>query len=258
MRISSRQWGAYKRAHAEVVKAASERAMDYYDTLPWNDNPDLAMRLMRSFVYDLVEDFGLADGEVSALYYEELMALQGANVPPVELAQPTSAWAAQDVEDALRHATTTETARSAVGDVTERHVRRAGRETTMNAAVRDKAMWAWVCIGDTCPFCRTLGSQGWVRASKAVMAGQHAEHVHANCDCDFVVKPAGSVLEVEGYDPDALLDEYRDAAEGKRNSQDAINQMRRDSYTPEYAAARNARRRELYAQAHHEDESAAE
>lgn len=195
-----------------------------------------------------MERYGLADGEVSAIYYDELMALQGASVPPAEIATPRTVWAAQDTSDALRHATTPETAREAVGSTTARAVKRCGLETTQGAAVRDKAMWAWVCIGDTCPFCRALGSQGWVQASKAVRSGQHAEHVHANCDCQFVVKPAGSTLEVEGYDPDALLDEYRDAADGG-GWRGHVNAMRRADYTPEYAAARNARRRELYAQA---------
>ena len=183
------------------------------------------------------------------LYYSiDYFHLSRVDFLPAAIAEPRTVWAAQDTSDALRHATTPETAREAVGGTTARAVKRCGLETTQNAAVRDKAMWAWVCIGDTCPFCRALGSQGWVHASKAVRSGQHAEHVHANCDCQFVVKPAGSDLEVEGYDPDALLEEYRDAADGG-GWRGHVNAMRRADYTPEYAAARNARRRELYAQA---------
>lgn len=248
MRLSRRQWRRYQQAHADIQRRASEEAMAYFDTLPWDEDPTLAEQLMQAKVAELVERYGLADGEVSAIYYDELMALQGASVPPAAIATPRIVWAAQDTSDALRHATTPETAREAVGGTTARAVKRCGLETTQGAAVRDKAMWAWVCIGDTCPFCRALGSQGWVRASKAVMAGQHAEHVHANCDCQFVVKPAGSTLEVEGYDPDALLEEYRDAADGG-GWRSHVNAMRRADYTPEFAASRNARRRELYAQA---------
>ena len=248
MRLSRRQWRRYQQAHADIQRRASEEAMAYFDSLPWDEDPTLAEQLMQAKVAELVERYGLADGEVSAIYYDELMALQGASVPPAAIAEPRTVWAAQDTSDALRHATTPETAREAVGGTTARAVKRCGLETTQNAAVRDKAMWAWVCIGDTCPFCRALGSQGWVHASKAVRSGQHAEHVHANCDCQFVVKPAGSTLEVEGYDPDALLEEYRDAADGG-GWRGHVNAMRRADYTPEYAAARNARRRELYAQA---------
>lgn len=248
MRLSRRQWRRYQQAHADIQRRASEEAMAYFDSLPWDEDPTLAEQLMQAKVAELVERYGLADGEVSAIYYDELMALQGASVPPAAIAEPRTVWAAQGTSDALRHATTPETAREAVGGTTARAVKRCGLETTQNAAVRDRAMWAWVCVGDTCPFCRALGSQGWVHASRAVRAGQHAEHVHANCDCQFVVKPAGSTLEVEGYDPDALLEEYRDAADGG-GWRGHVNAMRRADYTPEYAAARNARRRELYAQA---------
>ena len=257
MRVSSRTWANYQRAHAEVQTRAAEDAMAYFDSLPWDTDPDLARSLMRARVAELVDAYGIADGEVSAIWYDELMAMQGATVPAAEVAQGMPArMVAADVDDAIGRALTRDTTRQAVGDVTARHVKRCGLETTRANAVRDRAMWAWVCIGDSCPFCRTLGSQGWVHASKAVRAGQHAEHVHANCDCQFVVKPAGAVLEVEGYDPDALLDEYTDAqkraiAESggtSRLGNQTINQMRRDGYTPEFAEQRNARRRELYAQ----------
>ena len=50
-------------------------------------------------------------------------------------------------------------------------------------AVRDGAEWAWVPHGDTCPFCITLASNGWQKASRKVLKGGHAEHIHANCDC---------------------------------------------------------------------------
>ena len=121
-----------------------------------------------------------------------------------------------------------------------------------NAAMRDGAMWAWVCIGDTCAFCRVLGSNGWQEASERIKAGNHADHIHGNCDCQFVVKPKGAKLEIDGYDPDALYAEYR--AAGGFGSKDKVNAMRRADYTPEYAEQRNARRRELYAAAHPKDE----
>lgn len=119
-----------------------------------------------------------------------------------------------------------------------------------NAAMRDGAMWAWVCVGDTCAFCRVLGSNGFQYASKNVRSGRHAEHIHDNCDCQFVVKPEGESLEVDGYDPAALANEYSHS-EGI-SSRDRINAMRRASYTSEFAEQRNARRRELYAAARQE------
>ena len=80
--------------------------MAYFDSLPWDEDPTLAEQLMQAKVAELVERYGLADGEVSAIYYDELMALQGASVPPAAIAEPRTVWAAQDTSDALRHATT--------------------------------------------------------------------------------------------------------------------------------------------------------
>ena len=69
-----------------------------------------------------------------------------------------------------------------------RLVKRAGADTTLKNAVRDGAEWAWVPHGDTCPFCITLASNGWQKASSKVLKGGHADHIHANCDCEFAIR----------------------------------------------------------------------
>ena len=55
-----------------------------------------------------------------------------------------------------------------------RLVKRAGADATLKNAIRDGAEWAWVPHGDTCPFCITLASNGWQKASQKLLKGGHA------------------------------------------------------------------------------------
>ena len=119
-----------------------------------------------------------------------------------------------------------------------RLVKRAGADTTPHNAVRDGAEWAWVPHGDACPFCRMLASNGWQRASKNLLKKGHAQHIHANCDCEFAVRFSRG-FDVAGYDPEEYLRQYRDAGSD-------INNWRRI----DYAANReriNAQKRAAYA-----------
>lgn len=231
-----------------MLQGEAKRLLEeFFDQLPWDEDEEGCLALLEQAAVELVDSYGTADASLSAAFYDETMAMQGANVPPAELAEVDPLSVMGDVREAFEKAKSLETARSMSASAVSGHVKRAGVETMRDNAVRDHAMWAWVCIGDSCPFCRTLGSNGWQEASRSILAGRHATHIHDNCDCQFVVKKPGEKLEVEGYDPDALRAEYENAGSG--SAKDHINTMRRADYTPEKAAERNARRRELYAKA---------
>lgn len=106
--------------------------------------------------------------------------------------------------------------------------RRAANTCVRRNVQRDpsRPRYARVPTGaETCEFCIMLASRGFVYYTEDL-----ASHSHANCDCR-VVPSWDKSPEVEGYDPDYYLDAY--------NNPDAH---------PEIAEARNARRRELYAQ----------
>lgn len=118
-----------------------------------------------------------------------------------------------------------------------RLVKRAGADTTLKNAVRDGAEWAWVPHGDTCPFCITLASNGWQKASSKVLKGGHAQHIHANCDCEFAIRFDHNTT-VAGYDPEKYLAQYN-AAGGD------INKMRRIDYAARKDAI-NAQKRAAY------------
>lgn len=116
-------------------------------------------------------------------------------------------------------------------------------DTVAQNGIRDHAQWAWIPGGgETCAFCLMLASRGWTDASKNVLKGNHAEHIHNNCDCTFAIRFDDS-MDVEGYDPDEILERF-DNVDGDSWT-DKVNAMRREMY-PQIKDARNARRRELY------------
>lgn len=64
---------------------------------------------------------------------------------------------------------------------------------------------------ETCGFCLMLASQGFVYSS-AKAAGQRGgpyNSFHSHCDC--AVMPGDEFTEIDGYDPDWLLEVYQDA-----------------------------------------------
>ena len=125
----------------------------------------------------------------------------------------------------------------------------AGADTTVHNAIRDGAEWAWGPHGDACPFCRMLASNGWQKASKKLLKKGHAQHIHANCDCEFAVRFSRE-FGVSGYDPEKYLRQYRAAGSN-------INNWRRIDYAARKDAI-NAQKRAAYAaQAYRKDRGAA-
>lgn len=112
----------------------------------------------------------------------------------------------------------------------------------LTSSIRDGAEWVWISRGDTCPYCQMLASRGWVKASKKVLKGNHASHIHAHCDCEFAIRFDGKST-VEGYNPQRFKRIY-DNADGK-SFRDKINSIRRENYDV-IKEERNERRREIY------------
>lgn len=83
-----------------------------------------------------------------------------------------------------------------------------------------------------------LASNGWQRASKKALKGDHAQHIHAHCDCEYVIRFDSSTT-VAGYDPDKYLEQYY-AYGGD------INAMRRAQYAKNKDFI-NAQKRAAYA-----------
>lgn len=85
-----------------------------------------------------------------------------------------------------------------------------GRDTVAVNTRRDPAgpRWARVPVGKTCAFCLTLASRGAAYRSEESARG--ARKFHGSCDCTPAPFWPNDPYP-EGYNPDALLQQYQDA-----------------------------------------------
>lgn len=185
-----------------------------------------------AYAHALVTKYGEGSAELACQMYDALAAAARAGVPAAEPAQ-TAAYS-----EVARMVQATKQSLPQMQRGVSRLVKRAGADTTLKNALRDGAEWAWVPQGDTCPFCLTLASRGWQKASQAAIKGGHAEHIHANCDCEYAIRFDGRST-VAGYDPEKYLRQYR-AADGD------INKLRRVNYAANKERI-NAQKRAAYA-----------
>lgn len=232
MRISRSDWQNYIDTLARINQRAAELMESWLDS-----NPEAPAEQVVDTAYALATRYGEAAASLSCDMYDEIAEAQGARVPPAEPA-PTATYG--ETAKAIRG--TMKNGQSTVPATTARLVKQAGADTILQNAARDGAEFAWIPMGDTCAFCLTLASRGWQRQSKKAR-DRHASHIHANCDCEYCVRFDGKST-VQGYDPDALLEQYY-AAEGG-TPQEKINAMRRAHYA-ENAPTIRAQKRAAYA-----------
>ena len=185
-----------------------------------------------AYAHALVTKYGEGSAELACQMYDALAAAARAGVPAAEPAEPAS------YGEIARMVQATKASPPQMQRGVSRLVKRAGADTTLKNALRDGAEWAWVPQGDTCPFCLTLASRGWQKASQAAIKGGHAEHIHANCDCEYAIRFDGHST-VTGYDPDKYLRQYRAAGSD-------VNALRRVNYAKNKERI-NAQKRAAYA-----------
>lgn len=239
MQISAKTWNEYITRLSRLNQKAGQLMRDYIDAHGTADTDGLV-----AYAYGLVTKYSEGSAELACQMYEALAEAQGVYVPAAEPAATASYG-----EVARMVSATKDQNPANLPNGVSRLVKRAGADTTLKNAIRDGAEWAWVPHGDTCPFCITLASNGWQKASQKLLKGGHAEHIHSNCDCEFAVRFRSGTT-VAGYDPDKYYRQYREAGGD-------INKMRRI----DYAANReriNAQKRAAYAaQAYRKDLGAA-
>ena len=227
MRITTQAWETYIRRLAQLNEKAAQLMAEYLAAHGTADTEALT-----DYAAALVQKYGEGSAELACQMYDAMAALQNARVSPAEPAAPASRR-----EVALMVQATRESPPQMQRGVS-RLVKRAGADTTLKNAQRDGAEFAWVPHGDSCAFCLTLASRGWQKASQAAIKGGHAEHIHANCDCEYAIRFDGRST-VAGYDPDKYLRQYR-AADGD------INKLRRVNYAANKERI-NAQKRAAYA-----------
>ena len=238
MLLPRQTWVKYVNRLSAIDKAAGDKMMRLFEMGGFPQDY-YASKQVIEYANSLVMQYGEASAALAAEMYDAISALEGAIVPPaVPAALPSYGEVAKAVNGTLK----TGNAEIVAGAV-ERLVKMPSADTMLQNAKRDGAEWAWVPNGDTCMFCLTLASRGWQSASKAILDGGHAEHIHAHCDCNFMIRHDSST-NVRGYDPDKYYRMYSEAP-GK-NSSEKINAMRREAYAKNKEII-NAQKQSAYA-----------
>lgn len=228
MQITAKTWNEYITRLSRLNQKAGQLMREYIGSHGTESTDDLI-----AYAYGLVTKYGEGSAELACQMYDALAEAANAGVPAAEPAEPA------DYGEVARMVNATKNQNPAnLPNGVSRLVKRAGADTTLKNAVRDGAEWAWVPHGDTCPFCITLASNGWQKASSKVLKGGHAEHIHANCDCEFAIRFDHNTT-LAGYDPEKYLKQYRDAGGD-------INKMRRVNYAANRERI-NAQKRAAYA-----------
>lgn len=228
MQITANAWNEYITRLSRLNRKAGQLMREYIGSHGTENTADLI-----AYAYGLVTKYGEGSAELACQMYDALAEAANAGVPAAEPAAPADYGEVARMVNATKNQNPTN-----LPNGVSRLVKRAGADTTLKNAVRDGAEWAWVPHGDTCPFCITLASNGWQKASSKVLKGGHAEHIHANCDCEFAIRFDHNTT-VAGYDPEKYLKQYRDA-DGD------INKMRRVNYAANKERI-NAQKRAAYA-----------
>lgn len=233
--ISKSKWQKYIKRLAQIDQKAGEMLRVWIEANGLQDESALI-----DYAYALATKYGEASCELACEMYDLMARAQGALVPaaiPAETA--TVEEVARGVMFGKYHSP------SQIPAIIGRQVRQAGADTMIQNANRDHAEWAWIPSGDTCAFCITLASRGWQDASRAILKGNHASHIHANCDCTFAISfnNRGKSIYDSIYDPNRYIALY-DGAEGD-TAVERVNSLRRQMYIRNKDII-NAQKRDAY------------
>ena len=219
MKITKAEWNKYKNTMSQLSDKASKEFADWVNLNGGWETVD--RQLMAEVAYTIASKYAEGSSTLAAEMYDAIAKAEKVNVPPAETVSDVDfGQVAKAVNGALKHSTNDDFCSSPVG----RAVKQAGADTMLKNASRDQAEFAWIPSGDSCAFCLTLAANGWQKASKKTTNGEHADHIHTNCDCQFVIRFSKST-KVEGYDPSEYQKIYYDA-EGN-TSEEKIKSIRK-------------------------------
>ena len=235
MYISTKDWQNYINKLSALDKKAGDLMREWIARHGFSDT-DAMIR----YAYALAQRYGEGSAALAAEMYDAIAEMQTKLYPAaIAASAPSYAEVAKTVNGILKISQNANT----IADGVSRLVKQTGADTTLNNALRDGAEFAWIPSGsETCAFCIALASRGWQRMSRKALKNGHAEHIHANCDCNYSIR-FGDDDGVAGYDPEKYRDVYY-GAEG-RKGKDRINSIRRMHYEQNKDAI-NAQKRAAY------------
>ena len=216
MRLTAKAWSDYADRLSRLNTKAGQLMRAYLERYGAEDTSALI-----SYASALVDKYGEGSAELACQMYDAMAEAAGLTLPAAEPAAPAAYGELAKAVNGTKHSP------ALLQSAVSRLVKQAGADTTLKNAIRDGAEFAWIPHGDTCAFCLMLASRGWQKAGKRTLKNGHAEHIHANCDCEYAVRFNASTT-VAGYDPEQYLAAYK-GAEG-RTYQEKLNALRRAHY----------------------------
>lgn len=225
----------YRSRLTSVSRKAAD-LMTQYVEINGIDNTDKLIE----YAYALATKYGEAAAALACQMYDQTAEAAKAGVPRAE---PANTATFEEAAEAINGTLKQSILSGSIGNSTGRLVKQAASDTTLKNARRDHAEFAWIPSGDGCAYCQIIASQGWKRATKETAAGNHADHIHPNCQCEFAIRFSKDDG-VSGYSPDKYKKIYDDA-EG-RTAKEKIRSINRDVYAKNKDAI-NERKRAEYA-----------
>lgn len=203
MKISTKDWLNYIKKMSKLSDIAGNKMQEYVQKNGFADREALI-----DYAHALVTKYGEGSAELACQMYDLIAEMENTSVPS---AYPAATATYQETAKAINGSLKQSPGGNLIDSVAQRLVKQASADTMLKNAKRDGAYFAWIPHGDTCPYCLMMGGIGWQKAGKSTLNGNHANHIHAHCDCQFVVDFKGD-LQVSDYDPDKLQNELLDAS----------------------------------------------
>jgi hypothetical protein len=236
MNISTEVWKKYIKGLSEVSDQAKNLVLRYLDSHHIDNFED--RQAFIDYCFGISTKYGEAAAEFACQMYDTEAEYEGVTLP---YAEPAPTAEMSEVAKAV-NATLGIMLADVTASAISRLVKRAGQDTTLQNAIRDKAYYAWIPTGDTCPFCLSIAAEGWKKATQKALAGGHAEHIHGNCNCAYAIKHIEET-DYAAYNPDEYK-EIMSAAEGN-TKEEKLNSIRRMAYK-ENKERINAQKRSVY------------
>lgn len=219
-KLGSMEIQAYTSKLNTLSQATRDVVAKLLSQIEYTDVADLRNQLI-----EILEPFLAASTDTAAAYAAEFFELAHTTATGTPYtAQSVSGRDPKTTNEAIRALVNPINQGKTLADITnsllervDYEIKKTAAETVYKNAERDEACtgWARVPTGrDTCTFCLMLASRGFAYKSEA-NAGKY-DHFHANCDCRII--PGFDGMEVEGYDPDALYDQWKELEQNKTRS----------------------------------------
>lgn len=221
MTITQEEWTRYINGLEAVQSKAKELMLKYIETHDV-ESQEGREDLIR-FAYGISTKYGEAAAAYACQMYDLMAQAEDEDYEPAEPAETaTFDEVAKAVNGTIKFSSVL------CAGAIYRLVKLAAADTTRLNASRDHIYYAWIPIGDTCPYCLAKAANGWSLASKKFVG--HSDHIHANCNCAYAVKSKPDTS-YKGYHPNAYQ-KIISKADGD-TEKEKLNSLRRAIYKKE-------------------------